>query len=402
MKTPPPQDVAPATECVVVINCGSSSLKVAVLAARDGRMLLKALAERLGTPDATVAWESGGERGGIPLPGGGHREALQAVADRMENLRPLAVGHRVVHGGEEFSGSVLIDDKVLDAVRRCVPLAPLHNPANLAGIQTARELFPALPQVAVFDTAFHQTLPRAAYLYAVPYDFYADLKVRRYGFHGTSHHYVSLEAARLLGRAPGDTSLVTMHLGNGCSACAVRGGRSVDCTMGMTPVEGLVMGTRSGDVDPGLHQYIRDRTGRSLDEITSLLNSQSGLLGLSGLSNDMRTLAEAAASGHGRAALAIEVFCYRLAKAVCGLTAALDRLDALVFTGGIGENSAPVRARAAAHWRVLGVRLDEAANAAHGANTGGVISAPDSRVACLIVPTNEELMIARETLRLVS
>ncbi len=397
-----PHDAGSAADCVVVINCGSSSLKVAVLGKDDGKVLLKALAERLGTPEASLSWETGGVRRSLALPGGAHREALRAVVERMENLRPVAVGHRVVHGGEEFSGSVIVGADVLAAVERCVPLAPLHNPANLTGIGTAQELFPDLPQVAVFDTAFHQTIPPAAYLYALPYDFYEDLKVRRYGFHGTSHHYVSLEAARLLGRKPEETSLVSMHLGNGCSACAVRNGRSMDCTMGLTPVEGLVMGTRSGDVDPGLHQFLHDRTGLSLAEITALLNSRSGLLGLSGLSNDMRTLAEAASAGHKRADLAIEVFCYRLAKAVGGLTAALDRLDALVFTGGIGENSALVRKRTAAHWGVLGVRLDESANATHGADSGGSISAVDSRITCLIVPTNEELMIARETLRLVA
>ncbi len=402
METSAPNDSDRAAECVVVINCGSSSLKVAVLGKNDGKVLLKALAERLGTPQASLSWEVDGARRDIPLPGGGHREALRAVVERMDNLHPVAVGHRVVHGGEEFSGSVIVTGDVLAAVERCVPLAPLHNPANLTGIGTARELFPDLPQVAVFDTAFHQTLPPAAYLYALPYHFYEDLKVRRYGFHGTSHYYVSLEAARRLGRNPSETNLVIMHLGNGCSACAVRNGRSVDCTMGLTPVEGLVMGTRSGDVDPGLHQFLHDRTGLSLGEITALLNSQSGLLGLSGLSNDMRTLAEAAAGGHKRAELAIEVFCYRLAKAVSGLTAALDRLDALVFTGGIGENSALVRGRTAAHWGVLGVHLDESSNAVHAANSAGRISAADSRITCLIVPTNEELMIARETLRLVA
>lgn len=383
-----------------MINCGSSSLKAAVVHAVDGSVPLKALAERLGTPEASLTLEREGSRTKVPLSGAGHREALHAVEEHMGPLRPAAIGHRVVHGGEEFTGSVLVDDDVMAAIERCVPLAPLHNPANLAGIRTAQALFPGLPHVAVFDTAFHQTLPPAAFLYAVPHRLYDDFRIRRYGFHGTSHHYVSIEAAQRLGKAPAETSLVVMHLGNGCSACAVHNGKSVDCTMGLTPMEGLVMGTRSGDVDPGLHRFLQDRAGMSLQEINAMLNNDSGLLGLSGLSNDMRTLAEASAAGNKMAALAIEVFCYRLAKAAAGLTAALARLDAFVFTGGIGENSAAVRRRTAEHWGVLDIRLDEAANKAHGSATHGIISTAESRIACLVVPTNEELMIARETARL--
>lgn len=391
-----------ADDAVMVVNCGSSSLKAAMIRPASGKVLLRALAERLGTDDASLVIEVGNDTKRIPLPNAAHREALRTVAENMDGLHPAAIGHRVVHGGEEFTDAVLIDDNVIAAIERCASLAPLHNHANLAGIRTARELFPGLPQVAAFDTAFHQTLPPAAFLYAVPHKLYDDLKVRRYGFHGTSHHYVSLEAARLLGREPHSTSLVIMHLGNGCSACAVKDGRSVDCTMGLTPGEGLVMGTRSGDVDPGLHEFLHQRTGMSLEEITSLLNRESGLLGISGLSNDMRTLSEAAAAGNERAALAIEVFCYRLAKAAAGLTAALDRLDAFVFTGGIGENSAMVRGRTASHWRVLGIELDPAANAKHGRGTHGTISSTGSRTTCLVVPTNEELMIARETRQLAS
>lgn len=383
-----------------MINCGSSSLKAAVVRAVDGSVPLKALAERLCTPEASLTLEREGSRTEILLPGAGHREALHAVEEHMGSLRPAAIGHRVVHGGEEFTGSVLVDDNVMAAIERCVPLAPLHNPANLAGIRTAKALFPGLPHVAVFDTAFHQTLPPAAFLYAVPHRLYDDSRIRRYGFHGTSHHYVSIEASRRLGKTPAETSLVIMHLGNGCSACAVREGKSVDCTMGLTPMEGLVMGTRSGDVDPGLHKFLQDRAGMTLQEINAMLNNDSGLLGLSGLSNDMRTLAEASAAGNKMAALAIEVFCHRLAKAAAGLTAALAHLDAFVFTGGIGENSAAVRKRTAGHWGVLDIRLDEAANNAHGAATQGIISTAESRIACLVVQTNEELMIARETARL--
>jgi acetate kinase len=389
------------TECVIVINCGSSSLKFAVLPVDGETILVKGLAERLDSPEAVLKIERDGETTTIPIPSATHRDALQMAVGKMTGLNPRGIGHRMVHGGEEFTGSVVINDGVIAAVERCSSLAPLHNPANLVGVRTARELFPDLPQVAVFDTAFHQTLPRKAFLYAIPYSYYEDLKVRRYGFHGTSHHFVCLETARLLDKRPEDTSLITMHLGNGCSACAISNGHSVDSTMGLTPGEGLVMGTRSGDVDPALHQFLQDQTGLRLGEITSMLNSQSGLLGISGLSNDMRTLGEAAANGHERAGLAIEVFCYRLAKSVCGLMAALDSIDAFVFTGGIGENSAPVRARTAAHLKILGVELDEAKNKSHGRADGGRISSANSRIPCLVVPTNEELMIARETLRLI-
>ena len=255
--------------------------------------------------------------------------------------------------------------------------------------------------MAVFDTAFHQTLPPKAFLYAIPHRCYEELKVRRYGFHGTSHHYVALEAARLLGQALDETSLITMHLGNGCSACAVRNGRSVDSTMGLTPGEGLVMGTRSGDVDPALHQFLKDQSGMSLFDITSMLNSQSGLLGMSGLSNDMRTLADAARAGHQRARLAIEVFCYRLAKSVSGLMTALDSIDALVFTGGIGENSAEIRAMTVKQLKILGVVLDADRNEGHGRFDHGLISSASSRIPCMVVATNEELMIAHETRRLI-
>ena len=395
-------DPSSGTACVIVINCGSSSLKFAVLPVEGENTLIKGLAERLGGPEAVLKIERNGEDIRIPMPGATHRDALQEAVGRMSGLRPLGIGHRMVHGGEEFTGSAVICDDMMAAVERCSSLAPLHNPANLVGVRTARELFPELPQVAVFDTAFHQSIPPKAYLYAIPRSYYEELKVRRYGFHGTSHHYVSLETARLLGKPADQTSLITMHLGNGCSACAIKNGRSMDSTMGLTPSEGLMMGTRSGDVDPALHQFLQDQTGMRLSEITTMLNSKSGLLGLSGLSNDMRTLSEAARGGHELARLAIEVFCYRLAKSVYGLMAALDSLDALVFTGGIGENSAEVRALTAAHFKIAGLMLDENKNASHGRDDGGVISSLESRIPCMVVPTNEELMIARETLRLIS
>lgn len=386
----------------MVINCGSSSLKLAVLPLDGDGVLLKGLAERLGSPEAQLILERNGATTTVEIPAASHRLALQTAVGGMTGLNPCGIGHRIVHGAEEFSESVIIDESVIAGVERCSSLAPLHNPANLVGVRTARELFPDLPQVAVFDTAFHQTLPPRAFHYAVPYHYYEELKLRRYGFHGTSHHYVALEAARLLGKSPQETSLITMHLGNGCSACAVKNGRSVDSTMGLTPGEGLVMGTRSGDVDPALHQYLQDQTGMRLSEITSMLNSRSGLLGLSGLSNDMRTLSEAAGNGHERAILAIEVFCYRLAKSVCGLTAALDTIDALVFTGGVGENSAEVRSKTCAYLKTLGAEIDEAKNANHGRLDQGRISSTASRIPCLVIATDEERMIARETLRLIA
>jgi len=276
----------------------------------------------------------------------------------------------------------------------------LHNPANVLGIEAARRAFATLPQVAVFDTAFHQTLPRAAYLYAIPYEYYERHQVRRYGFHGTSHHYVAGVAARVLGKSLESLDLVTAHLGNGASVCAIAQGRSVDTSMGFTPLEGLVMGTRSGDVDPNLHEFLAKHAQLDLHQISEMLNKKSGLLGLSGVSNDMRTLLELRARGDDRARLAIEVFCYRLAKAILAQCAGLSRIDALVFTGGIGEHAAEVRAQTLGHLRVLGARLDDELNRVHGAEQQGRITSEASALLALVIPTNEELVIARETARL--
>ena len=312
----------------------------------------------------------------------------------------------MVHGGERFSDSVLVDEEVLDAIRTFSRLAPLHNPANLAGLEAVAQARPGLPQVAVFDTAFHQTMPPAAYRYAVPQEWYTRHAVRRYGFHGTSYRFVSERAATLLGRPPAGhppaaLRLVVAHLGNGCSAAAISGGQSVDTTMGLTPMEGLVMGTRSGDVDPGLLGYLAEQTGRSAADLTDALDTRSGLLGLSGTSNDMRAISEAAERGDERARLALDVFVHRLAKAIAGLAASLGGLDALVFTAGIGENSVVIRGRVLARLGFLGLAEDPAANAAHGRATGGRISRPGP-VQALVVPTDEELMIARDTARLVA
>jgi len=381
---------------VLVLNSGSSSVKYALVDPDTGERPLSGQAENIGTS------------------GGSHHDAITRILDHLDDnghVDLAGAGHRVVHGGERFSDSVLVDDEVLDAIRSFSHLAPLHNPANLAGIEAVAQARPGLPQVAVFDTAFHQTMPPAAYRYAVPGEWYTRHAVRRYGFHGTSYRFVSERAATLLGHpsaghpSAGHPSavlrLVVAHLGNGCSAAAISGGRSVDTTMGLTPMEGLVMGTRSGDVDPGLLGYLAEQTGRSAADLTDALDTRSGLLGLSGASNDMRTISEAAERGDERARLALDVFVHRLAKAIAGLAASLGGLDALVFTAGIGENSVLVRSRVLARLGFLGLAEDPAANAAHGRTAGGRISRPGP-VQALVVPTDEELMIARDTARLVA
>ncbi|HEY6278253.1 MAG TPA: acetate kinase, partial [Streptosporangiaceae bacterium] len=336
-------------DVVLVLNSGSSSVKFALLVPATGERLMSGLGERLGTDGASarLQWR-GGEASTQPLPGGTHHTVVSLVLDQLAksgyiSARLLGAGHRVVHGGARFSASVLVDDAVLAGLRSIGHLAPIHNPASLAGIEAVRAVLPGLPQVAVFDTAFHQTMPPHAYRYAVPEEWFTRYGVRRYGFHGTSHRYVAGRAAALLGRPGHELRLVTAHLGNGCSATAVRDGVSADTTMGLTPLEGLVMGTRSGDVDPGLIDYLTSRSDLDAAAITATLENDSGLAGLSGLGNDMRTIVAAAAAGNERARLALEVFCYRLGKAIAGLVVALERLDALVFTGGIGENSAEVR-----------------------------------------------------------
>lgn len=392
---------------VLVLNSGSSSVKFALIWPGTGERLMAGMGERLGTPEAvlriqTFAAPAVSER----LPGGSHREAVARVLEHMTaaldgGVRVVGAGHRVVHGGERFSSSIRVDDEVIAALRTFSHLAPLHNPANLAGIEAVRAILPDLPQVAVFDTAFHQTMPPHAFRYAVPEEWYTRYGVRRYGFHGISHHFVSQQAAVLLGRPARKLRLVTAHLGNGCSAAAVRDGVSVDTTMGLTPLEGLVMGTRSGDVDPGLLDYLADQTGMSLGMLTTTLNTGSGLQGLSGVGNDMRTVEAAAAAGNERAQLAVEVFVHRLAKAIAGLVVGLERLDALIFTGGIGENSTVVRSMVLRQLGFLGLTEDVQANADHGRRTGGRISHAGP-VLALVVPTDEELLIARDTARVVA
>jgi len=403
---------------VLVLNSGSSSVKFALLTPDTGERVLGGLAEQVGTPQAVLRIRRyPGDAVAEPLPDGSYHAVISRILGRVADADPdahadarargagparlIGVGHRVVHGGDRFSASTLVDDEVIAAIREFARLAPLHNPANLAGIEAVSAVRPELPQVAVFDTAFHHAMPACAFRYAVPEEWYTRYGVRRYGFHGTSHRFVSEKAAALLGRPPGELRLVTAHLGNGCSAAAIRDGVSVDTTMGMTTLEGLVMGTRSGDVDPGVFAYLASQTGQTSAEVTQVLNTRSGLLGLSGVGNDMRTVEAAAARGDERARLALEVFVHRLAKAIAGLVINLGRLDALVFTGGIGENSPVVRGLVLRRLGFLGLAEDPEANAGHGRSTGGRISRPGP-VQALVVPTDEELMIARDTARLIA
>jgi acetate kinase len=385
---------------VLALNCGSSSVKLALVDPITGGRSVEGLAERVSTATVGVRLTRDGAVAELAAPEDtSHRGAVAALVGALtdaELASVSAVGHRVVHGGERFTSSVRIDDDVLDGLAEVTELAPLHLPGNIAGIRAARQALPGVPDVAVFDTAFHRTLPEHAFRYAVPDEWYADHGVRRYGFHGISHSIVSARAAELLGRPLDDTSLVTLHLGNGCSGCAVLGGRSVDTTMGLTPLEGLVMGTRSGDLDLGVLGHVGRRTGAGLDSLLSDVTNRGGLLGLSGLTHDVRELRAAASTGSIDAQTALDVFAYRAAKAVGSLATALPRLDAVVLTGGIGERDAATRSAIMGHLRFLGVIEDEAANAAHGVGTRGRID-DAGEVAVLVVPTDEELVIARDT-----
>jgi acetate kinase len=389
---------------VLVLNSGSSSVKFALLHPGTGERVLGGQAEKVGTPEAALHIQPEGGHPRTEQPGDGtYPEVISRILADLPSSGPelIGAGHRVVHGGDRFTASVLVDDEVIAAIRSFSQLAPLHNPKALAGIEAVRAARPGLPQVAAFDTAFHHTMPPRAFRYAVPEEWYTRYGVRRYGFHGISYRFVSERTAELLGRPPGELRLVVAHLGNGCSAAAIRGGVSVDTTMGLTPMEGLVMGTRSGDVDPGMFGYLADQAGLTVDQLTGTLDTASGLAGLSGAGNDMRNIQSAAAAGDERARLALEVFVHRLAKAVAGMVVGLERLDALVFTGGIGEGSVDVRRRVLARLAFLGLAEDPEANARHGRDTGGRIS-PDGPVLALVVPTDEELMIARDTARLLA
>jgi acetate kinase len=391
--------MARASELVLVINCGSSSLKFSVIPATGGKPVLNGLAECLGLPDARLVIKSAASNTGTSLDGGGHAEALTAILESLGELNLLdqigAVGHRVVHGGERFTESVLLTPEIVADIEAVSPLAPLHSPANILGIRVCMQGLPKVPQIAVFDTAFHQTMPPAAFTYAIPQRLYRDQRVRRYGFHGTSHRYVAGEAVGLLRLDPQDHGIIIAHLGNGASATAVRNGESVDTSMGMTPLEGLVMGTRSGDIDFGAVAYIARTTDLALDDVDAMLNKQSGLLGISELSSDCRTLEQAANAGHAGAILALDVFVHRLARHIGGLAASLHRFDGLVFTGGIGENSALIRARTIESLGVFGLTLDEEANARTKGGCAGRISRSRRPVA-FVIPTDEEGLISSD------
>jgi acetate kinase len=396
------------SDFVLVLNAGSSSLKYSLVDVGTGTAVAAGIVDRIGESRGGVVRHRGPDgEAEEERQVGSHEDALTAVLDAFESHGPLldeveiaAIGHRVVHGGDLFADPVLIDDDVLQAVGGLVPLAPLHNPANLEGMQVARRVFPDLPQVAVFDTAFHQTLPEHAYTYAVPRAWREEHHVRRYGFHGTSHAFVSREAARMLDRAPEDTNVIVLHLGNGCSATAVAGGRSVDTSMGMTPLEGLVMGTRSGDLDPALHAHLHRQVRWSLEEIDEALNRRSGLKGLAG-ENDFRELMRLVDDGDAAARLAFDVYCYRIRKYVGAYMAVLGRVDAVVFTAGVGQHAAPVRAASLSGLELLGIAVDGARNAAASGRDAAVLSPDGSRVAVLVVPTDEEQEIARQSLTVV-
>lgn len=393
---------------ILVINCGSSSLKYQLIDSKSEEVLAKGICERIGIDGSMTYQPEGGEKEKTESPMPTHTEAIKLVIQALTNektgvIKHLsevgAVGHRVVHGGENFTSSCIINEESLEAIEECNELAPLHNPANLIGIRACQELLPGVPMVAVFDTAFHQTMPDTAYMYGLPYEYYEKYKVRRYGFHGTSHSFVSRRTAEILGKPYEALKIIVCHLGNGASLSAVDGGKSVDTSMGLTPLEGLLMGTRSGDMDPAIMEYLMKKENLDIDAMMDVLNKKSGLQGVSGLSSDSRDLEDAAAKGNQRAKLALSIFDYRVVKYIGAYAAAMNGVDAIVFTAGIGENSTDMRSAVCSRLTYLGVKIDEELNKVRGVER--IISTPDSKVKVLIVPTNEELAIARETLALV-
>ncbi|MCR5086720.1 MAG: acetate kinase [Lachnospiraceae bacterium] len=393
---------------VLVVNCGSSSLKYQLIDSETEQALAVGLCERIGIDGRLKHTPAGGEKVVLEDALPNHEVAIKNVLAALTNptygvIKDLseigAVGHRVVHGGEKFTKSVLIDDAVIAGIKECCDLAPLHNPANLIGIDACMKLMPGVPEVAVFDTAFHQTMPKEAYLYAVPYEYYEKYGVRRYGFHGTSHSYVSKRTIAVAGLDPNNSKVVVCHLGNGASCSAVLNGRSVDTSMGLTPLEGLIMGTRSGDIDPAVIEFVAKKENKSLAEMMTVLNKKSGVDGLSGVGSDFRDLDAAAKEGNERAQVAVEAFAYRVAKYVGAYTAAMNGVDAIAFTAGIGENDGKVRKKICDRLGFLGITIDDAKNAIRGEEI--VISTPDSKVKVLVIPTNEELAICRETVALI-
>ncbi len=391
---------------ILVINCGSSSLKFQLIDSETEAVIAKGLCERIGIEGSKLIYTpTGGEKQEIEEPMEDHKKAVSLVIDALTDketgvLTSLseinAVGHRLVHGGEKFASSTLINEEVIAAITECNDLAPLHNPANLIGIRACKELMPDVPQAGVFDTAFHQTMPEEAYLYGIPYEYYEKYRIRRYGFHGTSHSYVSKRAAEMLGKDYTDAKIIVCHLGNGASVSAVKNGKCVDTSMGLTPLEGLMMGTRSGDIDPAIIEFLAHKEGLSIDDIMSILNKKSGMYGLSGyLSSDSRDLHAACDAGKPEGIRTVKTYCYRVAKYIGAYAAAMNGVDAICFTAGIGENSAETRAAVCEYLGYLGIGIDEEQNKKRGEDV--VISTPDSKVKVMVIPTNEELAIARET-----
>lgn len=394
---------------VLVINCGSSSLKYQLINSDSEEVLAKGLCERIGIDGRLVYQKTGLDKEITEAPMPTHKQAIQMVLDALVNPKTGAVasldeidavGHRVVHGGEKFASSTVLTDDVLQAIEACNDLAPLHNPANLIGINACKELMPNTPMVGVFDTAFHQTMPKKAYLYGLPYEYYEKYGVRRYGFHGTSHSFVSKKAAEFLGMDLNNSKIIVAHLGNGASISAVLNGKCVDTSMGLTPLEGLVMGTRSGDVDPSILEFIAEKENLTLPEVMDVLNKKSGVQGMSGVSSDFRDLEDAYNAGNERAIDACEVFAYRVAKYIGSYVAAMNGVDAIAFTAGIGENTSFIREKIIAYLGYLGITLDKEANKVRGEER--IISTSDSKTIAVVIPTNEELAICRETVALVS
>lgn len=395
---------------ILVINCGSSSLKYQLINSESEEVLAKGLCERIGIDGSCITHQpKGGEKVKTEIAMPTHTQAVAAVIEKLtdekvgvvQSLAEIdAVGHRIVHGGEKFASSVVIDAEVMKAIEDCNDLAPLHNPANLIGINSCREIMPDVPMVAVFDTAFHQTMPKKAYLYGLPYEYYEKYKVRRYGFHGTSHDFVSNRVAEIMGRKREDLKIIVCHLGNGASVSAVKNGKCVDTSMGLTPLEGLIMGTRSGDIDPAIVSFLADKEGKTADEIINICNKKSGVLGLSGgVSSDFRDLAQAAADGNEKADIALKTWAYHVAKYVGAYAAAMNGVDVIAFTAGVGENNVDARAEVCSYLGYLGVTINAEANKKRGEEVE--ISTPNSTTKVYVVPTDEELAIARETARLV-
>lgn len=393
---------------ILVINCGSSSLKYQFLDMNNESVLAKGLVERIGIEGSVLKHEKTGmDKEVINADIKDHEIALKLVMDALVNekygaIKDLseidAVGHRVVHGGESFAKSVLIDENVMKGIKDCIDLAPLHNPPNITGIRACQKLLPNVKMVAVFDTAFHQTMPESSYIYAIPYEYYEKYRIRRYGFHGTSHLFVSERAAQIMGKNKEDLNIITCHLGNGASVSAIKGGKCIDTSMGLTPLEGLIMGTRSGDMDPAIVTFLMEKEGLSAKEVDNMLNKKSGVLGISGVSSDFRDIEEEAEKGNKKAQLALDMFHTRVKKYIGAYAAQLGHVDALVFTAGLGENSAESREEICKNMDFLGIEIDTNVNKVRGKET--LISTENSKIKVYIIPTNEELVIARDTLAL--